>query len=160
MFDAIKAKFAGRPKITRQQILAARPVRNASLKWERELPKGAVENAPEVVLLQVPRRRDRLGDFFAKIFRLPDFRKVELDEIGSEVWERCDGNHNVEAITKAISERYNLNRRQSETSVTAYLRMLAERRFIALKSGTGKAAAKTGERKVASGNAVRKRKQA
>lgn len=156
MLEAIKARFAGQPKITRQQILAARPVRNGSLEWVRELPKGADENAPEVVLLKVPRRRDKMGNFFAKIFKLPEFRKVELDEIGSEVWERCDGNHNVEAITKAISEKYNLNRRQSETSVTAYLKMLAERRFIALRSGTSK----SGERKVASGNVSRRRKQA
>ena len=116
----------GRRKVTRAQIIGAQPVRNPAVQWERA-PRE--EDGPSVALLRVPRRRDRWGDVVARMFRLPDFRKLELDEIGSDVWEMCDGSHTVDAITKAICAKYRLNRRQGETSVTAYLKQLAERRL-------------------------------
>lgn len=55
----------------------------------------------------------------------------------------CDGANSVEALTKAICTKYRLNRRQAETSVTAYLKMLAERRLVVLKTGKASAGAKT-----------------
>lgn len=133
-------------KLSRAQILGARPFRNPVVEWAREQRDP---DRPAVALLQVPRRKDRWGNFVAKMMKLPDYRKLELDEIGSDVWEMCDGTMNVEALTKAVCAKYHLNRRQGETSVTAYLRMLAERRLVALKSGSGtgkKTAAGTAEK--------------
>lgn len=129
-------------KPNRGQVLGARPMRNPAVKWETAV---RTESGGATSLLEVPRRKDRLGNFVAKLLRLPDYRKLELDEIGSDVWERCDGDITVEQLTKQICEKYKMNRRQGETSVTAYLRMLAERRLIALKTGTvgGSAAANT-----------------
>lgn len=121
-----------RKRPSRAEVLGARPVRNPAVQWSRE---ARSEERPAVVLLRVPRRADRVGNLVARWFRLPDHKKIELDEIGSEVWERCDGATSVEAITRAICERYRLNRRQGETSVTAYLRMLAQRRLIGLRTG-------------------------
>jgi hypothetical protein len=138
----------GKPKISRAQVLGARPARNPAVAWTREKPRRGqaadddpAAEPPAVVVLRVPRRKDRIGNVVAKVFRLPDFRKIELDEIGSDVWEMCDGTRDVEALTKAVCAKYRLNRRQGEASVTAYLRMLAERRLVALKSGGGVAAA-------------------
>jgi hypothetical protein len=142
MIQQLKDRITGKkPTVSRVQVLGARPVRNPLVEWSREKRSGSAEgdDAPEVALLRVPRRKDRLGNVVAKLFKLPDFRKLELDEIGSDVWEMCDGSHSVEALTKGVCAKYRLNRRQAEASVTAYLRMLAERRLIALR--TNKAAA-------------------
>ena len=92
----------------------------------------------ELVLVRVPRRQDRWGNFIAKWFKLPDDKKIELDQIGSDVWELCDGTHSVESIASRISKSYQLNKRQAEASVTAYLKMLADRRLIGLQTGTTK----------------------
>jgi hypothetical protein len=134
IIDFLKERINGKPKVSRAQVLASRPVRNPIVKWDREARDA---ETPPVALLRIPRRSDRFGNLVAKWFRLPEFRKLELDEIGSDVWEMCDGTNSVESLTKAICTKYRLNRRQSETSVTAYLRMLAERRLIALKSNRG-----------------------
>ena len=159
----------GKPKITRAQVLGARPLRNPSVAWSRERPRAGrdkdAEELAEVVVLKVPRRSDRFGNLVAKLFRLPDFRKIELDEIGSDVWEMCDGTRDVEALTKVICAKYRLNRRQGEASVTAYLRMLGERRLVALKSGgasgaAAAASAKAGKGRGAKGSVPRRRKQA
>jgi hypothetical protein len=139
---------------SRAQVLASRPLRTPLVTWSRELrdenedPDGRAAR----VLLKVPRRADRFGDMIARLFRLPNHKRIELDEIGSEVWELCDGAHSVDAITRAICAHYRLNRRQGEASVTAYLKMLAERRLIGLKGES----ARSGERRASAG----RRKQA
>lgn len=153
MISYLKERVTGsaRRKIPRAQVIAARPIRNPSVTWDRAV-RG--EDGPSLALLRIPRRRDRWGDVVARLFKLPDHRKVELDEIGSDVWEMCDGVSSVEAITKAISTKYQLNRRQSETSVTAYLRQLAERRLVALRV-SGNAGGTTRSATVSSGKQKR-----
>ena len=135
----LKERVGGqKPKASRAEVMAARPFRNPSVTWGREVRD---ENAPPIALLRIPRRKDKFGNLVAKMFRLPEHRKMELDEIGSDVWELCDGETSVETLTKTVCDRYKLNRRQAETSVTAYLKMLAERNLIALKAGGGQRAA-------------------
>ena len=138
MLQALKDKISGKPKITREQMLAVRPVRHPKIEWARE-PRKSDEVV--VALLKIPRLRGKWADFVAKWLQVPDYKKVELDEIGSDVWEMCNGSTNVEAIAKAIGVSYRLNKRQAEVSVTAYLKMLAERRLIALRSATASRAA-------------------
>ena len=138
MLEALKERIAGKPKITREQMLCVRPQRNPKVEWARE-PRRSDEAL--VALLRIPRLRGRWADLVAKWLTVPDFKKVELDEIGSDVWEMCDGSHTVETIAKAIGVSYRLNKRQAEVSVTAYLRMLAERRLVATRSPTKSSAA-------------------
>jgi hypothetical protein len=153
MFSTLKNMVTGnnRPKVTRAQMLGAIPVRNATVEWARETRD---ESQPNVALLRIPRRSDKFGNTIAKLFKLPDYRRLELDEIGSDVWEMCDGTISVDALTRAICTKYRLNRRQAEASVTAYLRMLAERRLVALKAAKGSVAKSGGT------TASRRRKQA
>lgn len=125
-----------KPKVSRAEVLGARPIRNPAVEWERGVWHEA---QPAVVLLRIPRRADRWGNFVARVFKLPAFRRIELDEMGSDVWELCDGGMTVDALTRTICSRYRLNRRQAEASVTAYMRMLAERRLLALRTRPKKA---------------------
>ncbi|MBC8104742.1 MAG: PqqD family protein [Cytophagales bacterium] len=153
LFGSIKNMVNGnRPKVTRAQMLGAIPVRNVAVQWGRETRDEA---RPRIALLRIPRRSDRFGNTIAKLFRLPEFRKLELDEIGSDVWEMCDGTISVEAVTRAICAKYHLNRRQAEASVAAYLKMLAERRLIALRSPKATAA----KNPSSGGTTSRRRKQ-
>ena len=131
MLQALKDKISAKPKITREQMLAVRPMRHPKIEWVRE-PRKSDEVV--VALLKIPRLKGRWADLVAKWLQVPDHKKVELDEIGSDVWEMCNGSTNVEAIAKAIGTSYRLNKRQAEVSVTAYLKMLAERRLIALRN--------------------------
>ena len=137
MIGQLRALVEGRrARPSRGQVLASRPVRHPKIAWAREPARE--EGLPELVLVRVPRRQDRWGNFVAKCFKLPDHKKIELDQIGSDVWELCDGTHSVENIARRISEGYKLNKRQAETSVTAYLKMLADRRLVGLQTGTTK----------------------
>jgi hypothetical protein len=137
MIAQLRAAVEGRKnRPSRGQVLASRPVRHPKIIWAREVARE--EGLPELVLVRIPRRQDRWGNFVARCFKLPDHKKVELDQIGSDVWELCDGNHSVDKIARRISESYKLNKRQAETSVTAYLKMLADRRLIGIQTGMTK----------------------
>lgn len=110
------------PPLPRQQVFQFRPMRNSVIEWER--------NAAGEALLKVPRRKDRTGRFFAFWFRMPETQAVQLDEVGTFVWELCDGTNTVESIVQRMARQYQMNRREVEISVTTYLQTLAERNFI------------------------------
>ncbi|MCL5283923.1 MAG: PqqD family protein [Armatimonadetes bacterium] len=110
------------PPIDRNSVLYIRPIRNQLLEWERT-ETGETR-------LKVPRRKDWIGRLISRWYSLPDSHVVEIDEVGSFVWQLCDGNHTVEAIVRETANEYKLNRREVEISVTTFLQTLGERRFI------------------------------
>ncbi len=123
-----------KPKIDRKQALAVVPVRNSLIEWER---KG------KEVHLTIPVRNDRVARLFKRLVRsLPDKREVALDEVGSRVWELCNGERNINEIIGSISKNYKLTRREAEASVTMFLQTLAKRSYIGLMSVGGKSSAK------------------
>ena len=61
---------------------------------------------------------------------LPKSRVVALDEVGSFVWERCDGQNTVNSIVNALCSKYKLTRKEAEMSLLAYFRQLGKRGII------------------------------
>jgi hypothetical protein len=115
----------GRKKPTREEALKAIPVRNDLLRWYKE--DGEVN-------LFIPRKRGGFAELVARVFRLPDEKRLQLDRVGSGVWELCDGYHDVQSILDYVQRRHKLTRREAEVSVSTYLKILAERRLIGLKA--------------------------
>lgn len=114
----------------REAVFRLRPIRHDAIEWERDGDGGA--------LLRIPNRDDRVGKWMTFFFRMPQTRAVQLDEVGTFVWELCGGEHTVEEIVKKTARHYSLNRREVEVSVTTYLQMLAERRFIGFYARGGR----------------------
>lgn len=99
---------AGSVKPTEHQnLLTLKPKRN--LEWE------SGENS--LVVLLVPKFRGKLlARWFVPMLAKPNIR-VKLDERGSFVWQRCDGNTTVESIGEQMSTAF------SEPLETAYDRI-------------------------------------
>lgn len=112
------------PQLTRRDVIRLRPVRNQALTWER----GEDGN----VRIEMLCRRSRLGKTLSIIFFIPreQRRVIELDPIGSFVWERCTGKKDVSKITDDLSDEYNLSRREAEVSLMAYLKTLGEKNLV------------------------------
>jgi hypothetical protein len=109
--------------LTRQQSLAARPLRNTAV-GVKKMENGDIE-------LTVPRRRDWLGKLLALLFYIPKERRVLLEGIGSQVWELCDGEHSVAQMIGWLAEKHKLDPREAELSLVQYLRTLGKRKLIA-----------------------------
>lgn len=120
--------LARKPSLPREKSLALKPIRNPSVTWERNAPEH--DDVPGRMVLRVPVRAGRLTRMLTRVMSMPDSKTIELDEFGGAVWELCDGRHTVEQFVDHTSKTYQLNRRQAEVSVLAFMRMLLERRLI------------------------------
>ncbi len=109
-------------QLTREQAMGAYPVRNPALQW-----KVTEEGNVIVVLL---RRGDIQGKALGWLFMVPESKPIELDEVGTDVWHCCDGDHTVAEVVALLAEKYKLNKREVEVSLTEYLRTLGKRGMI------------------------------
>ena len=58
--------------------------------------------------------------------------KIDLDEIGSFVWELCDGSKNVEEITKLTKNHFEENIENVEARVELFVKQLHRNKLILL----------------------------
>ena len=112
------------PRITREQVMNTRPVRNPSIEVTRD--------ARDEVSLRLPRRRVWWINLLARLGGIPAYRLLTLDRVGSSVWELCDGEHTVKELIARLAEEHKLSRKEAELSMVTYLRQLAERGVIVL----------------------------
>ena len=103
-------------------MLASRPTRNESLSWENN-DNGEVQVA-------IKRQETWKVRLLSKFFYIPRQRKITLDEVGSEVWQMCNGRNSVGKMIELLSEKYQLNRKEAEVSLLQYLKTLGQKRFV------------------------------
>ena len=113
-----------RTALSREDSLASLPVRNEAL-YTRRTDAGEVE-------ITIPRRKAWYVGLLSKVFYVPKSRKIVLDELGTFVWERCDGETTVRDLIGSFAQRYKLGRREAEVSLTEYLKTLAKRGLIGI----------------------------
>ena len=118
---AIFSKNKG-SKLSRAAMLASRPTRNDSLRWE---PNDAGE-----VQVFIERQETWRVRLLSKVFYIPKERKITLDEVGSEVWQMCNGRNSVGQMIELLSDKYQLNRKEAEVSLLQYLKTLGQKRFV------------------------------
>jgi hypothetical protein len=120
------------PQVDRKAVMTLRPGRNSLLTWEKR------EGGETILTVPQNDRVSLITRAMARWLQVPTERKVELDEVGSYVWELCDGTRTVETIVQQTGKQYKLNRREAEVSVTMFLQMLHERNFIGFYKKTRK----------------------
>ncbi|MDP6113116.1 MAG: PqqD family protein [Planctomycetota bacterium] len=138
----------GEPALTREQSLTAVPVRNQAVRWE-------YDEEDDETLIVIPRSDTRWVRLLSKIFYVPESRRVTLDELGSHVWRRCDGETTVRDLIKEFSDRFKLSRKEAELSLITFLKQMARRRLIGLavpdpdkqKQSSGKSSKKNKKKK-------------
>ena len=105
------------------------PVRNEAVE-ETELPGGLVWLAyPLAVKPWFGRLADKVGLWDGR----PMTKRVELDEMGTFVWRSIDGRNSVRAIAEMFAEAYEVQLREAELSVTAFIKTIGQRGMIGLK---------------------------
>lgn len=116
-----------RTRFTREQSLAAVPVRNASLEIARD--------DAGIVTVTIPWRPGRWASMVGALMMVPRARRrrvVQLDEVGSYVFDLCDGERPVKTIVDIFAQRYKLSRKEALVSIMTYLGQLARRGIMAL----------------------------
>lgn len=118
-----------KPSLSKWDALDAVPVKNR-LCQAKTTEEGVIQ-------ISVAVRPSLWTKVARRLTRVPKYRKIELDEIGTFVWNHCDGRTNVRALIKKLCKRFKLSYREGEVSLTQYLRTLARRNLIGLAVGDG-----------------------
>jgi hypothetical protein len=119
---ALRLKKRPDPNLNKDDVLKSIPVRNSVIKWELDQNDEAS--------LVIPQKDKLWVKLASKIFMLPDKRVVALDEVGSFVWTQCDGNNTIDMIVRKLRNKYNLTRKEAETSLLMYMRQLGKRGYV------------------------------
>jgi hypothetical protein len=117
------------PKITREKALSCKPVKNMQVS-ETRLESGSV-----MLVYPVGTRPwvAALIKRFSVADQKPVTKKLELDILGSAVWDLLDGNRSVKQVIREFSKTYRLHSTEAETSVTQFLRQLGKRGLIGFR---------------------------
>jgi len=111
-----------RPRVTPEQVLGSRPVRNENLSVE-ETDGGGLRIAAR-------RREDWWIRLLNVVLPIPRERRIELDVVGRQVWELCDGEHTLRDMIEVFQERHKLTRMEAEWSLRNYLKDLGKRHLV------------------------------
>jgi len=115
--------------LTRTEALAGIPEKSPSATWQ------LLENGD--VLIEYPLNIKpffiQLANRFHKGQEQIPTKKLQLDSMGSSVWQMFDGQREVKAIIREVAEQSGLSLQEAEISVTTFLRQLGRRGLILLK---------------------------
>jgi len=112
----------GKTKLSREESLRSRPVKNEMLQWEKDL-KGEV-------IIYIPQRQNWWVKFLRRFIYVPKQRRILLDKLGSEVWDMCDGQNTVKDIIERFRQQHKLSWKEAELSMTTYLKQMAQKGLI------------------------------
>lgn len=115
--------------LSRQDALACIPVKNPQVQ-EEQFENGEIRLSYQVQV------RPWFSGLFKKIAnRESDIinRKLQLDALGRSVWHMIDGQRSVQGIISTFQADHQLTERESELSVTAFLKELGKRGLVLMK---------------------------
>lgn len=104
------------------------PVRRKGILWE--------ENSPGVLTLIFP-RSGMVDKLLHKLFKTPTQVKVDLDAMGSLVWQLSDGKTQVHQIARAFTEKFGAAGEPVNERLISFLRILKNNGWIRLAREKG-----------------------
>jgi hypothetical protein len=114
--------FKRPPRLTPEQVLSSRPIRNTNLTVE-ELEDGGLR-------LSGQRSNKLWVRVLGLVFPVPKERRIELDAVGKDVWMLCDGEHTLAMMIEEFQHKHKLMRAEAEWSLRNYLRDLGKRGLV------------------------------
>jgi hypothetical protein len=117
------------PELTREQALRCTPFKNGAVR-ETRLESG------EVVLHFPAAMRPwmaALARWLSAGGAQPQIGKLQLDRLGSSVWDLLDGRRSLRQIVAQFAAAQHLEAREAEIAVTRFVRELGRRGLVGLR---------------------------
>lgn len=116
------------PSISRAEALNRVPLKSVQITEDR-LETGEV-------FIRYPVSMRPLFAGLVKRFGGPEvqvqMKKLELDALGSSVWDMMDGKRSVRQMVQIFAETHQLENREAEVAVTQFILQLGRRGLVAL----------------------------
>jgi len=115
--------------MTRAAALNCRPAKSLHI-TESRLETGEVFlEYPLTVRPWLAAVAKRLG----KSRDVVQIKKLQLDAMGTAVWDLVDGHRSVRRIVQIFAETHRLDNKEAEVSVTSFIRELGQRGLLGLQ---------------------------
>lgn len=108
----------------KKKVLLAYPIRN-EVKWQKE--NG-------VIIITFKKNFTRFERFLNKYLKGPEDIKLRLDEVGTRIWELCDGEHTIKDILLIIDNEFKEKIEPVDKRVSGFLEILLKRGLVRLES--------------------------
>lgn len=108
--------------VDRRRSLAGVPALNRGVELERQ------DDGTMMVCVPIPRRKGLLARFQPPVTQ----RRVKLDELGSFIVGRIDGQVTVLELVESFVAEYRTNRREAELCTAEFLRSLVHRSIVSI----------------------------
>ena len=88
-----------------------------------------------LVRLKIAKFEGRLGEWLCNVMKKPKYIVVNLDEMGSFIWRRCDGETTISKILDELKESMGekFEKEGMEPRSFYFMRMLRNHRFLTWK---------------------------
>ena len=117
-------------RMTRSEALAFKPVKSQQVSETRLETGEVVIEYPLAVRPLIAAVARRLGKSQQDLVQT---KKLQLDALGTSVWDLVDGKHSVRRMINIFAETHRLERREAEVSVTQFIRELGKRGLLGLR---------------------------
>jgi len=117
-------------RMTRPEALAFKPVKSRQVSETRLETGEVVIEYPLAVRPLIAAVARRLGKSQQDLVQT---KKLQLDALGTFVWDLVDGKHSVRRMIKIFAETHRLENREAEVSVTQFIRELGKRGLLGLR---------------------------
>jgi hypothetical protein len=118
-------------QLTRDEALGCTPVKSRHVEAKR-LPTGDY-----LIQYPEPPSTSAISGWIQKLggagSRRVRVKKIQLDGLGSEVWELIDNHRTVSAIIQCFASHHQLPIREAEVSIVQFVRILGRKGLIGLK---------------------------
>jgi hypothetical protein len=122
-------KKSRQSQMSRAAALKCRPAKSLHI-TESRLETGEVFlEYPHCVRPWIAAVAKRLG----KSRDVVQIKKLQLDTMGTAVWDLVDGHRSVRRIVKIFAETHRLDNKEAEVSVTSFIRELGQRGLLGLQ---------------------------
>ena len=115
--------------MTRLEALAYKPVKSTQITETRLETGEVVLEYPLAVRPLVAAVARRLGKSQQDLVQI---KKLQLDVLGTSVWDLVDGNRSIRRMIQIFAETHRLEKREAEVSVTQFIRELGQRGLLGL----------------------------
>ncbi|WP_051931945.1 PqqD family protein [Clostridium sp. KNHs214] len=107
-------------KVEKKNAVLMTPYKNPEIQWERK----------ENLITLVINRNKAFDKVMQKIFKSPKSVNIELDELGSFVWEKCDGVSNIKDICESLEKRFGKEADPAMERLLTYIKILINNNLI------------------------------
>lgn len=103
-----------------KNVMMMIPKRRCNIQWEKE----------EEIITLIIKREKVIDRIMNKLFKTPKTIRIELDSIGSFVWENCDGIDTINNISKKMENHFGNKVDPVIERLVTYIRTLKNNKFI------------------------------